>query len=505
MTADHVDVLIVGAGLSGIGAAYHLRTSCPDRSVAILEARATMGGTWDLFRYPGVRSDSDMHTLGYRFTPWVSEDSIADGPAILDYVKETAAKFDVEKEIRFHHKVVGAEWSSETQRWTVDVERTDTGERAQLTCGFLYHCSGYYNYDAGYTPEFPGREEFAGQVVHPQFWPEDLDYAGKKVVVIGSGATAVTLVPAMAGDAAHVTMLQRSPTYVVSMPRKDPIDRALRSVLPTSVSYPIVRWKNVLTQSLSYQLSRRRPEMMKAVLRKGLERMLPAGYDIDTHFTPRYNPWDERLCLVPDGDLFAALRAGTASVVTDRIAAFTEKGIRLESGAELEADIIVTATGLNLQMFGGCPVSVDGKPVVLAEHLTYKGIMLDGVPNFAYTFGYTNASWTLRADLVAEYVCRLLNVMRARHYAVAVPRNADLAMATKPLLDFQPGYIRRALAALPKQGSHAPWKSRMNYPLELLELRHRPVTDRMRFLKPLPAAPAPAVVAAPVAQPVAGD
>lgn len=498
MTAEHVDVLIVGAGISGIGAAYHLRTTCPDRSIAIVEARGAMGGTWDLFRYPGVRSDSDMHTLGFRFTPWLSDDSIADGPAILSYLHDTAAKYGIDKDIRYHHKVVGAEWSSEEQRWTVAIERTDTGERHELTCGFLYHCSGYYSYDSGYTPDFPGMESFAGQIVHPQFWPDDLDYAGKRVVVIGSGATAVTLVPAMAPDAGHVTMLQRSPTYVVSMPRQDPLDKALRGVLPVAVSYPIVRWKNVLLQAMSYQFSRRRPDAMKAVLRKGLERMLPADYDIDTHFTPRYNPWDERLCLVPDGDLFKAIGKGDASVVTDHIASFTEKGILLESGAELEADIIVTATGLNLQMLGGAPVTVDGKPMKLADHMTYKGIMLEGVPNFAYTFGYTNSSWTLRADLVAEYVCRLLNVMRDRGAGVAVPRNTDLSMPMRPLLEFQPGYIRRALANLPKAGARAPWRSRMNYPLELLELRHRPVTDRMRFL------PARRV-AAPVPQVIAGD
>ncbi|WP_232667240.1 flavin-containing monooxygenase [Pseudonocardia sp. TRM90224] len=489
MSENHVDVLIVGAGLSGVGAAVHLRRECPERSVAILEARGAMGGTWDLFRYPGIRSDSDMHTLGYRFTPWLAEDSIADGPSILDYVRRTARTYGVDKRIGYHRKVVSAAWSSAEQRWTVDVEHTDTGEREQLTCGFLYHCSGYYNYDQGFTPTFPGREKFAGQIVHPQHWPADFDYAGKRVVVIGSGATAVTLVPAMAADAGHVTMLQRSPTYFVSMPRQDPLDQLLRKFLPVKATYPIVRWKNVLIQAASYQLSRRRPAKMKEILRRGVERQLPAGYDVDTHFTPRYNPWDERLCLVPDGDFFEAVSNGSASIVTDEIDTFTEKGIRLRSGAELEADIIITATGLNLQLLGGAPVTVDGVEAKLADRLTYKGLMLEGVPNLAYTFGYTNASWTLRADLVAEYVCRLLNHMRAGGFAVAAPKNTDSAMPTKALFDFQPGYVRRALATLPRQGARRPWQVRMNYPLELFQLRRGPVTDGMRFEHPVSARP----------------
>jgi cation diffusion facilitator CzcD-associated flavoprotein CzcO len=476
VSSEHLDVLIVGAGLSGIGAAHHLQERCPGKSYAILEARAAIGGTWDLFRYPGIRSDSDMHTLGYRFRPWTEAKSIADGPSILRYVRET----------------VGAEWSSEESLWTVEAERTDTGETAMLTCDFLLMCSGYYRYDQGYTPDFPGLERFAGQVIHPQHWPEDLEYAGKRVVVIGSGATAMTLVPTMAKDAAKVTMLQRSPTYVVSMPGEDGLANRLRRFLPDRVVYPIVRWKNVALQGLSYRLSRKRPELMKRLLRRGLLRVLPAGYDIDTHFKPRYNPWDQRLCLVPDADLFEALGDGSAEIVTDRIATFTENGIELESGAALEADIVVTATGLNVLFLGGMRIKVDGSEPDLAKALAYKGMMLSDFPNFAFTLGYTNASWTLKADLVSEYICRVLNHMDAGGYDVCVPRITDPTVTEVPLLDFSSGYVLRALEGLPKQGSKEPWRLRQNYPLDLRALRHGPVEDgTMRFER---RAPRPRVV-----------
>ncbi len=483
---EHLDVLIVGAGLSGVGAARHLEDRLPGRSYAILEARGEIGGTWDLFRYPGIRSDSDMHTLGYRFKPWTEEKTIADGPAILEYVRSTARERGIDRRIRFHHRVVAAEWSSEDSRWTVEAERTDTGETVRLTCGFLWTCSGYYRYDEGYTPELPGVERFSGPVIHPQHWPEDLDYEGKRVVVIGSGATAVTLIPAMAEKAAHVTMLQRSPTYVLSLPAEDPVARGLRRVLPRKAVYAVVRWKNVLLQSAIYQLSRRRPELVKKMIRRGVERALPPGYDIDTHFTPRYNPWDQRMCLVPDGDLFRAISSGDASVVTDRIESFTENGLKLESGAELEADIVVTATGLDLLLLGGTRLAVDGEQVDVPATMAYKGMMLSGVPNFAFTLGYTNASWTLKADLVAEYVCRLLAHMDAHGYGSCVPE-ADPSVAERPLLGLDSGYVLRALDRFPKQGAREPWRLRQNYLLDIRSIRRGPIDDgTMKFSRPAP-------------------
>jgi monooxygenase len=499
VSAEHLDVLIVGAGLSGIGAAHHLQRDCPGKSYAILEAREDLGGTWDLFRYPGIRSDSDMHTLGYRFRPWTDAKAIADGPAILRYVRDTARDGGIDSKIRFDHRVVSASWSSEEARWTVAVERGDTGETATFTCGFLFICSGYYRYDQGYTPEFAGIERFGGEVIHPQHWPEDLDYAGKRVVVIGSGATAVTLVPAMAADAAKVTMLQRSPTYVVSMPGEDRIANALRRFLPDRVAYPIVRWKNVTLQGFSYRLSRKRPGLMKKLLRRGLLRVLPPGFDVDTHFSPRYNPWDQRLCLVPDADLFRAISNGSAEIVTDRIASFTGNGIALETGGELEADVVVTATGLNVLFLGGIEIEIDGERPDLARTMTYKGMMLSDFPNFAFTLGYTNASWTLKADLVAEYVGRLLNHMEAGGLDVCVPRISDPTVTEQPLLDFNSGYVLRALEGLPKQGSKEPWKLRQNYPLDLRSMRYGSLEDgAMEFSRRLPAA-MPATVA-----PVAG-
>jgi cation diffusion facilitator CzcD-associated flavoprotein CzcO len=477
----HLDVLIVGAGLSGIGAAYHLQERLPGKSYAILEARDALGGTWDLFRYPGIRSDSDMHTLGYRFRPWAEGRSLADGPAILEYLRRTAEENGITGRIRFGHRVVRAEWSSGRALWTVTAVRDD-GEEVTLTCSFLSVCSGYYRYDEGFTPDFEGVDRFGGTVIHPQHWPEDLDYAGKRVVVIGSGATAVTLVPAMARDASKVTMLQRSPTYVVSLPNEDRIAQALDRVLPGRAVSTIVRWKNVLLQMLVYRLARRRPKLVRRLVRRGVERHLPEGYDVDTHFEPRYDPWDQRLCLVPDGDLFEAIAAGRAEVVTDRIASFTERGLALESGRELEADLIVTATGLNLLFLGGMELVVDGEAVDPARSLTYKGMMLSGVPNMIFTVGYTNASWTLKADLVAEYACRLIEHMDATDRQICAPAEPADTVEEVPLIDFNSGYVLRSIDRLPKQGSERPWRLRQNYPLDLRELRIGPIDDgTLRF------------------------
>jgi monooxygenase len=477
MEHEHVDVVIVGAGLSGVCAGYHLQASCPGKTYAILEGRESIGGTWDLFRYPGIRSDSDMYTLGFRFRPWPDAKAIADGPAILSYVRETASKYGVDERIRFNHRVVRADWSTEDACWTVAAERGDTGETVQLTCNFLFLCAGYYRYDEGFTPHFEGTERFSGEIVHPQKWSDDVEYEGKRVVVVGSGATAVTLVPAMAKHAAHVTMLQRSPSYVVSLPGEDPLARTLRRLLPAKLVYPIVRWKNVLLTMLVFQLSRRRPRVMKALIRRALEKRLPAGYDIDTHFKPRYNPWDQRMCLVPDGDLFEAIGEGSASVVTDQIDTFTERGIKLASGAELEADLVVTATGLNMIPLGGVAIAVDGQEVQLPETLTYKGMMLSGVPNLAFAVGYTNASWTLKCELTCEYVCRLINHMDRHGYEICNPRYRDPSVVPEPLIDFSSGYVLRAIDQFPKQGSRAPWRLYQNYARDLVLLRFGAIED----------------------------
>jgi cation diffusion facilitator CzcD-associated flavoprotein CzcO len=486
MDSEHVDVLIVGAGLSGVGAACHLRDEAPRRTFAILEARDAIGGTWDLFRYPGIRSDSDMFTLGYDFRPWEDGKAIADGPAIRSYVRETARDHAIEDEIRFHHRVVRADWSSEEARWTVEAERTDTGESVRLTCSFLYGCTGYYRYDQGYLPEFEGTERFKGPVIHPQHWPEELDYAGKRVVVIGSGATAVTLVPAMAERAAHVTMLQRSPSYVVTLPAEDPIAKFFRRVLPSKAAYALTRWKNVLLTMASFQLSRRRPELMKKVIRKGVLRHLPAGYEVDVHFKPTYNPWEQRLCLVPDSDLFEVLADGRASVVTDGIDTFTETGLKLASGTELEADIIVAATGLNLLLFGGIDLTVDGEPVDFAQTIAYKGMMIAGVPNFAMALGYTNASWTLKCDLIAHYVCRLLNHMDEHGHSIATPQPPGPSVLTEPFIDFSSGYVLRSIHKLPRQGATSPWRLHQNWFRDVQLLRRGPVDDSMEFSGPVP-------------------
>ena len=485
---EHVNVLIVGAGLSGIGAAVHLQKDCPGKSYAILESREAIGGTWDLFRYPGIRSDSDMYTLGYSFKPWNDQDSIAAGEKIRNYINETAREYRVEDHIRFGHKVVSAEWSSEESLWTVRAEHG--GETVELTCDFFYGCTGYYRYDEGYTPEFEGRERFGGQIVHPQHWPEDLDYRGKRVVVIGSGATAVTLIPAMAPEVEHITMLQRSPGYVVTLPAQDPIAKALRRFLPDRVRYGIVRWKNVLTQMAFYQLSRRAPGFTRKLIRRGVERQLPEGYDVDRDFEPKYNPWDERVCLVPGGDLFQALRSGKAEVVTDRIETFTEKGLKLTSGRELEADVIVTATGLNLLVFGGIEVSVDGEPRPFSDLVGYKGAMFGGVPNLAIALGYTNASFTLKCDLVSQYMCRLLNYMDANGYRVATPREPGPAHAREPFIDLKSGYVLRSMDQLPKQGEGQPWRAHQNYALDIRLFNHGPLDEEMDFSRGPAASPA---------------
>lgn len=491
-TIEHFDVLIVGAGLSGIAAGYHLQQRSPNRTYAILEGRERSGGTWDLFRYPGVRSDSDMHTLGYSFRPWNHASSLADGASILDYLRDTAAHYGIDRKIRFNHCVRRADWSTPDARWTVEVERRDAAEdhaisTVKFTCNFLFMCSGYFSYAGGYTPRFHGIEQFAGRVVHPQNWTQDIDYAGKRVVVIGSGATAVTLVPALAKDAAHVIMLQRSPTYVVSLPAEDRVASGLRHALPTKVAHSITRWKNVLLGMIFFRLSKRSPERVRKMVLNGVRKALGADYDIATHFTPRYNPWDQRLCLAPDGDLFKAIKSGRASVATDHIDTFTKDGIKLRSGIELEADLIVTATGLDLVVLGNIQLVVDDRPIDLSKTMGYRGMMYSDVPNLASALGYSHASWTLKANLTCEYVCRLLNHMERKGLRQCTPRNHDPSVTRKPWLDFTSSYIRRSGAKFPQQGSRAPWKLYENYALDLLSLRFGSVEDQaMEFSSPMP-------------------
>ncbi|HVC71712.1 MAG TPA: NAD(P)/FAD-dependent oxidoreductase [Acidimicrobiales bacterium] len=487
--AEYFDVLIVGAGLSGVGAACHLQDECPDKTVAILEARAESGGTWDLFRYPGVRSDSDMFTLAYSFKPWSGTRAIVDGPSILSYIRETAHDRGIDKKIRYDSRVMRASWSSAESQWTVDVERSDTGAAEQLTCGFLFGNTGYYRYDAGYTPHFEGTAMFTGRIVHPQAWPDDLDYVGKRIVVIGSGATAVTLVPALSEQAQQVTMLQRSPSYIAALPAQDSMDTLLRRAFPTRTARSLVRWKNVLLGWLIFQLSRHAPKFMKGLLRKGVERQLPEGYDIDTHFTPPYEPWDQRLCLAPDGDFFKAIADGRASVVTGQIRSFTTTGLELESGDVIEADIIVTATGLTMLMLGGMKIDIDGRSIDFSETVTYKSVMLGGVPNLAFTFGYSNASWTLKSDLVARYVCRLLNHMDEFGYDSCTPLEPDSTAPRFPYLDLSSGYVQRSGTSFPKQLSKAPWRVRHNYPLDLLMFRYGTLNDGVAFSRRTPDKP----------------
>jgi cation diffusion facilitator CzcD-associated flavoprotein CzcO len=486
---EHLDVLIIGAGLSGVGAGCFLQMKCPWAAFAIFEARDVIGGTWDLFRYPGVRSDSDMFTLGYSFRPWRGEKTIADGASILQYVRDTAAEGEIAARVRFRHRVIRADWSSDQAGWMVTAERTDTGETVEVTSSFIFSCTGYYRYDHGYLPEFTGMDRFAGTIVHPQIWPEDLDFAGKRVVVIGSGATAVTLVPALAATAAHVTMLQRSASYIGSLPSTDPVVELLRRLLPEGLSGSVIRWFKALTTQWFYELSQRRPELVKRLLRKGLERQLPASYDIGTHFTPDYDPWDQRFCVAPDGDFFRAIRRGKVSVVTDRIDTFTETGLSLQSGAELEADIIATATGLELLFIGGIEISVDGELVDLPNRLIYKGMMVEGVPNLAIAVGYTNASWTLKCDLTCDYVCRLLNRMRATGMRQSTPTNRDPSMPTRPLLNLMSGYVLRSAARFPKQGSTHPWRVHQSYLRDYRALKLSAVDDAaMVFSNPVRAA-----------------
>ena len=487
MTSEHVDVVVVGAGLSGIGAGYHLQTMSPDRSYVILEGRDGLGGTWDLFKYPGIRSDSDMHTLGFSFKPWTEAKSIADGPSILQYLKQTVAQFGIDKHIRYGQLVTKAEWSTDEAKWTVTSTNKTTGANSTITCSFLFMCSGYYSYKKGHTPEFAGRERFKGTVVHPQDWPTDLDYAGKRVVVIGSGATAVTIVPSMADKAAHVTMLQRSPTYMVSRPDHDVMANRMRKVLPEKMAYNLTRFKNTWRQQLVYNKTRTDPDKVKQLLLGGIKMELGADYDIAKHFTPSYNPWDQRLCLVPNGDFFKAMREGKASVVTDHITSFTETGIQLASGEHLDADIIITATGLELVTLGEMDFFVDGNQVDFAKTWTYKGFAYSDIPNLASTFGYINASWTLRSDLTAEYVCRLLNHMRKKGMEQCTPRlrEQDRNMKERPWIDgFSSGYMQRMMHRMPRQGDHEPWINPQNYRRDKKMFKHSPIDDGvMQFSK----------------------
>jgi cation diffusion facilitator CzcD-associated flavoprotein CzcO len=477
---EYFDVVIVGAGLSGIGAACHLQHNSPGKSYVILEGRDAIGGTWDLFRYPGIRSDSDMHTLGYNFKPWKESKAIADGPSILKYIRETASEHSVEDHIRYGHRVVRASWSSEECCWEIEVQAAGGAAPRVIKCNLMLMCSGYYNYEHGYLPEFRGRERFGGQIVHPQFWPEDLDYSGKKVVVIGSGATAMTLIPEMAKDVEHIVMLQRSPTYVISFPDEDMVANVLRAILPEKWAYAITRWKNINFQQWMYGQTRKRPDTVKRLLLRQVRKELGKDYDVEKHFTPAYNPWDQRLCLVPNSDLFAAIRSGKASVATDRIDTFTETGILLASGDECDADIIITATGLDLQVLGGVEFRVDGERVDFSKTMTYKGLMMSGVPNLVSTFGYVNASWTLRADLIAEWFCRLVNHMDAVGARQCTPTlsEEDRKLPLKPyIMNFSSGYIQRVLEELPKQVDRPPWSNPQDYVRDRKMFREGPIDD----------------------------
>jgi monooxygenase len=481
MNTEHVDVLIIGAGISGIGAAAHLTRQQPAKRYLILEAREAIGGTWDLFRYPGIRSDSDLHTFCYEFKPWVQERAIADGDSILSYIRETAAEYGVEERIRFGHRVTAASWSTDDARWTVTAERGADAEPVELTATWLFCAGGYYNYESGYVPELPGIDRFEGTIIHPQFWPEDLDYEGKRVVVIGSGATAMTLVPAMAPRAGHVTLLQRTPTYVLSVPAVDPLEERLKKWLGAVRAHRVARAKNIRLQRLVWNLSKRRPNLVRRLIRAATARALPEGYDVDIHFKPPYNPWDQRLCIVPDGDLFRAISRGDVSVVTGEIETLTSHWVKLRSGEELEADIVITATGLNLLALAGVSYTVDGEPVRLSEKITYKGMMLTGVPNFLYAVGYINASWTLKVDLICEHFCRLLALMDEHDYACCVPASPDPDAPTRPLLDFGAGYVLRSVHEFPRQGTTPPWQLNMDYLRDRKLLLDGPVGDHMRF------------------------
>jgi len=486
MTSQHFDVLIIGAGLSGIGTACQITAAFPNKTIAILERRERIGGTWDLFRYPGIRSDSDMFTFGYRFRPWSENRLLADGPSIRQYIADTAHEYGIDNMIEYGMRIASADWSGTEQRWTVTGTDSASGETRSHTCDFLINCAGYYNHEAGYLPDFPGQQRFTGQWVHPQHWPEDLDYRGKKVVVIGSGATAVTLVPAMVGEAAHVTMLQRSPSYVFSMPGFDGLSEFLGRFLPRKVVYNLARKRGIMLSRQMFKACRRWPQTMRRFILWRTRAQVGSGFDM-AHFTPNYLPWDERLCLVPDGDLFKALASGAADVVTDHIETFTETGILLNSGREIDADIVITATGLNLQMLGGVRLSIDGQELPVAEQMTYKAALIEDIPNMAWVFGYTNASWTLKSEMVGEYLCRLLTYMDDNDYAVAIPRDTQGVVTADSIFDsMNAGYVKRAIDVLPRQGAAAPWQVSMSYEQDAKLLLEEPIEDGvLRFERAL--------------------
>ena len=476
-TFESVDVLIIGAGLAGIGGACQLRRQCPDRTFTVLESRAVSGGTWDLFRYPGIRSDSDMYTYSYSFKPWRDKSTIADGHKILSYIREAAADYDVEQHIRYQHKVVAANWSDVDKRWHVTARRGDTAERVTISCKFVFNCTGYYDYEQGYTPAFAGMDDFNGQVLHAQHWPEDLDYHDKRVIVVGSGATAVTLVPTLSKDTASLVMLQRTPTYIATVPSEDPLAKKLRKWLPESWTFRLTRWKKVLFQIYVYKLSRKRPDDLRRFMLGQVRQALGPDYDIKTHFTPPYNPWDQRLCAVPDGDMFKAIKQGRAEVITDHIERFNKTGIALKSGAQLDADIVILATGLNLQFAGGIEYSINNEKVDYTKHFIYRGMMFSDVPNMAFTVGYTNSSWTLKTDLTSNYVCRLLKKMARGGFASVTPRMKG-SVEEMPLLDFDAGYVLRAREQFPKQGNRLPWKNYQDYIRDFIGLRLRSLRDK---------------------------
>lgn len=474
---NHFDVIVIGAGISGIGAGYHLQTKCPEKSYAILEGRDTIGGTWDLFKYPGIRSDSDMYTLGFSFFPWKEKEAIADGPSILKYLDETSKKFNIDKKIKFNHYVKDASWCSEKSVWTLKVEDKNLMDTVTLSCNFIFMCSGYYSYEKGYTPDFEGINEFNGKIMHPQKWDTSIDYSDKEVIVIGSGATAVTLVPEMAKYAKHVTMLQRSPTYVVSAPQQDPLAIFLQKYLPSKLSYLIVRWKNILRQQWYFRLCKKNPKRVKDFIINQVRKSLGHDYDVDKHFTPNYNPWDQRMCLVPNGDLFKSIRKKQTSVVTDTIDKFTSTGIKLKSGKTLAADLIVTATGLNLEICSNINLKVDGQDINLPDTVTYKGMMFSGVPNLVSTFGYTNASWTLGADLTSEYVCRLLNYMKKSSIKKCCPEANSKIENNDDWLNLTSGYIKRSKDIFPKQGKRSPWTNNQNFLKDIFQIRYGKIND----------------------------
>jgi monooxygenase len=463
---EHVDVIIVGAGLSGICAAYYIQTKCPQKSFTVLEGREALGGTWDLFRYPGIRSDSDMYTLGYTFHPWRNAKAIADGESILSYINEVADTYNLRSKIRLQHKVCGAEWSSEKQQWTISVQQGENAEITKITCQFIYFCMGYYRYEQGYTPQWAGMERFKGRMIHPQHWDKSLDYTNKEIIIIGSGATAVTLAPALSDKAKHITLLQRTPSYVITLPAEDKLANWMNRTLPIGMAYTITRWKVILLNMVFYILSRARPSLIKGVIKNGVKQALGKDYDVDTHFNPPYNPWDQRLCMVPDNDLFEVIKSGKVTMVTDHIETFTENGIRLKSGKELVADIIITATGLVMQVDKAGQLTIDGKTLPLNQTMSYRGTMMSDIPNVAFAIGYTNASWTLKCELSSKYVCRLLNHMDAKGYKQAIPRQNDPSVESIPIMDFTSGYVKRALTDLPSQGTKLPWKLYQNFILD---------------------------------------